>query len=104
VETPEWMFTGRAQWRVTEDFTVGFQGKHVGDRYTTDVNDEQSPGYNVFDIDLRYDLPFGAEGTSLQLNVTNIFDESTTPTSARARTRRPSRGSTRNCRPDGDLA
>ncbi|MCF8505471.1 MAG: TonB-dependent receptor [Caulobacter sp.] len=75
VETPEWMFTGRAQWRVTETFTVGFQGKHVGDRFTTDVNDEQSPGYNVFDMDLRYALPFGAEGTSLQLNVTNIFDE-----------------------------
>lgn len=75
VETPEWMFTARAQWHVTEDFTVGFQGKHVGDRFTTDVNDEQTPAYNVFDLDLRYDLPFGGEGTSLQLNVTNIFDE-----------------------------
>ena len=75
VETPEWMVTGRAQWRPTEDFTVGFQGKHVGDRFTTDVNDEQTPGYNVFDLDMRYDLPFGAEGTSIQLNVTNIFDE-----------------------------
>ncbi|CAN1540686.1 CirA Outer membrane receptor proteins, mostly Fe transport [Caulobacteraceae bacterium] len=75
VETPEWMFTARAQWKVTDDFTVGLQGKHVGDRFTTDVNDEQSPGYNVFDLDMRYDLPFGGEGTSLQLNVTNIFDQ-----------------------------
>lgn len=75
VETPEWMFTGRAQWHVTDAFTVGFQGKFVGDRYTTDVNDEQTDGYKVFDLDLRYDLPFGADGTSLQLNVTNIFDE-----------------------------
>ncbi|HRD26737.1 MAG TPA: TonB-dependent receptor [Caulobacter sp.] len=75
VETPEWMVTGRAQWRVTDAFTVGLQGKHVGDRYTTDVNDEQTPGYNVFDLDLRYALPFGGEGTSVQLNVTNIFDE-----------------------------
>jgi iron complex outermembrane receptor protein len=33
------------------------------------------PGYNVFDLDMRYDLPFGAEGTSIQLNVTNVFDE-----------------------------
>jgi len=74
VETPEWMFTARAQWRVTENLTVGFQGKHVGDRFTTDVNDELTPAYNVFDLDMRYQLPFG-ESSSIQLNVTNIFDE-----------------------------
>jgi iron complex outermembrane receptor protein len=74
VETPQWMFTARAQWKVTENFTVGFQGKHVGDRYTTDVNDQLTPAYNVFDLDMRYQLPFG-EGSSIQLNVTNIFDE-----------------------------
>ncbi|MBI5940767.1 MAG: TonB-dependent receptor [Caulobacterales bacterium] len=75
VETPEWMFTARAQWHMTDNFTVGFQGKHVGNRFTTDVNDEETPAYNVFDLDMRYDLPFGGEGTSIQLNVTNIFDE-----------------------------
>ena len=73
VETPEWTFAARAQWQVSDDLSVALQGKHVGDRFTTDVNDEQTPGYNVFDLDMRYALPFG-EGTYVQLNVTNIFD------------------------------
>lgn len=75
VETPEWMFSFRTQYDFTENLTVGFQGKYVGDRFTTDVNDEQTNAYKVFDLDMRYALPFGGEGTSLQVNVTNIFDE-----------------------------
>jgi iron complex outermembrane receptor protein len=76
VETPEWMFSFRTQWKATENLTVGFQGKHVGSRFTTDVNDEETPAYNVFDLDMRYDLPwFNDKGAYLQLNVTNLFDE-----------------------------
>ncbi len=75
VETPEWTFAMRAQWRLTDDLTFGFQGKRVGDRFTTDINDQITPAYTVFDMDLRYALPFGNEGTFLQLNVTNLFDE-----------------------------
>lgn len=76
VETPDWMFGLRAQWQATENLTVGFQGKKVGERYTTDINDEETPGYKVFDLDLRYDLPWlNEKGAFLQLNVTNIFDE-----------------------------
>ena len=74
VETPEWMFTFRAQYNFTENLTVGFQGKTVGERFTTDLNDEATPAYKVFDVDMRYNLPFG-ENTSLQLNVTNVFNE-----------------------------
>ena len=76
VETPDWMFGLRGQWTPTEYLTVGFQGKKVGERYTTDVNDEVTPGYMVFDFDLRYDLPWiNEKGAYLQLNVTNVFDE-----------------------------
>lgn len=76
VETPDWMFGLRAQWQATENLTVGFQGKKVGERFTTDVNDEYAPGYKVFDLDLRYDLPWLSEkGAYVQLNVTNLFDE-----------------------------
>jgi len=76
VETPEWMAAFRAQYNITEDLSVSLQGKHVGNRYTTDVNDEETPAYAVFDMDVRYDLPwFNDKGAYVQLNVTNIFDE-----------------------------
>lgn len=74
VETPEWQAAFRVDWDATDALHFGFQGKHVGDRYSTDVNDEQTPAYNIFDVDARYDLPWG-NGTYLQLNVTNLFDE-----------------------------
>lgn len=76
VETPEWMAAFRAQYNITEDLSVSLQGKHVGNRFTTDVNDEETPAYQVFDMDVRYDLPwFNDKGAYVQLNVTNIFDE-----------------------------
>ncbi len=76
VETPEWMAGVRAQWNVTEDFSVALQGKKVDSRFTTDVNDEQTPGYMVFDFDARYELPWiNDKGAYIQLNVTNLFDE-----------------------------
>jgi iron complex outermembrane receptor protein len=76
VETPDWMFGLRAQWNPTENLSVGFQGKKVGERFTTDVNDEVTPGYMVFDFDMRYDLPWlNEKGAFVQLNVTNLFDE-----------------------------
>jgi iron complex outermembrane receptor protein len=63
---------------------IGLQAKHTGERY---INDENLPiagypsatvgGYTLVDFDLRYDimeLPTG--GTmSVQLNLTNLFDE-----------------------------
>ncbi|HYE44515.1 MAG TPA: TonB-dependent receptor [Caulobacter sp.] len=76
VETPEWMAAFRAQYNISERLSVAVQGKHVGNRFTTDVNDEETPAYQVFDADLRYDLPwFGDKGSYIQLNVTNLFDE-----------------------------
>lgn len=76
VETPDWMFGLRGQWNPTENLSVGFQGKKVGERFTTDVNDEVTPGYMVFDFDMRYDLPWlNEKGAYVQLNVTNLFEE-----------------------------
>ena len=75
VETPDWTFSGRVQYKIGS-WRISFQGKYVGDRYSTDVNDEVAPNYTVFDADLRYNLsPFGLDGSYLQFNVTNIFDE-----------------------------
>ena len=43
VETPEWMYTLRGDWQVTNEFRMGLQAKYVDDRFTTDVNDEVIP-------------------------------------------------------------
>lgn len=75
VETPKWTFGGRLTYDFGK-FQVGFQGKFVGDRYMTDVNDQKVSSYTVFDADIRYDL--GGDGwkkSYIQLNVNNIFDE-----------------------------
>ena len=76
VETPEWMATFRGDWQATEELSFGLQAKWVDDRFTTDVNDEQTPGYTVVDFDARYDLTqtFGLKDAYIQLNVSNLFD------------------------------
>ncbi|MCA3698872.1 MAG: TonB-dependent receptor [Brevundimonas sp.] len=77
VETPEWTFNLRGQWAITDNWTVGLQGKYVDDRFTTDVNDEVAPSYTVVDFDSRYDLTdtFGIRNAFVQFNVTNVLDE-----------------------------
>jgi iron complex outermembrane receptor protein len=75
VETPKWTFAGRLTYDFGK-FQLGVQGKFVGDRYITDVNDVKVPHYTVWDTDLRYDL--GGDGwkkSYIQLNVTNMFNE-----------------------------
>ena len=77
VETPEWTYSLRANWDVTEAWSLGLQGKYVGERFTTDVNDEEVPSYVVVDFDSRYDLTdtFGIRNAFVQFNVSNLFDE-----------------------------
>ncbi len=77
VETPEWTFNLRGQWAITDNWTVGLQGKYVDERFTTDVNDETVPSYTVVDFDSRYDLTdtFGIRNAFVQFNVTNVLDE-----------------------------
>jgi len=76
VETPEWMFTFRADVDITDNVSAGLQGKKVDDRYATDLNDEVAPGYTVFDLDLTWKFHFrGIESGQVQFNVTNLLDE-----------------------------
>ncbi len=77
VETPDWTFSARADWDVTQDLSVGLQAKYVGERFATDINDEVSDSYVVADLDVRYDLTdtFGIRGAYVQVNVSNLFDE-----------------------------
>jgi iron complex outermembrane receptor protein len=76
VETPNWTFSLRADFDITESWHAGIQGKKVGDRFSTDLNDEVSPGYTVVDLDMDYKFKLsGNSNLQLQLNLTNLFDE-----------------------------
>lgn len=77
VETPDWTYSARIDWKVTPELNLGLQAKYVSDRFSTDVNDEIFPAYTVADFDARYDMTrlLGVRGAYLQVNVTNLFDE-----------------------------
>ncbi|HVM23741.1 MAG TPA: TonB-dependent receptor [Sphingomicrobium sp.] len=74
-ETPKWQFGGRAQYRLKQ-LSFGIQGKRVGSRFATDVNDVKLKGYTLVDLDARLDLDewVKTKNTYLQLNVQNLFD------------------------------
>jgi iron complex outermembrane receptor protein len=75
VETPDWQWFQRVEWDVTEAVSLGVQAKWVGERFTTDVNDEKSPSYGTVDADLRWSLPVSEDHPMyIQLNVRNLFD------------------------------
>lgn len=77
-ETPEWQFGGRVQYAIGP-FTFGLQGKHVGARFATDVNDVRLKGYQIVDFDARIALDkLGfriPERTYIQVNLQNVFDQ-----------------------------
>jgi iron complex outermembrane recepter protein len=74
--TPEEQYAVRASWDVTKDFAVALQGKYVGPRFSTDLNDEKIAEYVKFDLDARLALNIpGTRESYLQLNVLNLSDE-----------------------------
>ena len=73
VDTPEIQLGGRITYEIGA-LSIGFQGKYVGSRFVTDLNDLKVAGYTVFDADLRYRLDRVLKGSYVQLNLTNIFD------------------------------
>ncbi len=78
VEVPDWMFTYGGTYAINDDLTLALQGKYVGRRFATDVNDVKAPSYTTWNATLRYDLDqfgFVKQGSFLQLNVINLFDE-----------------------------
>ena len=76
VETPEWTYALRADFEVTDNLHFGLQGKQVSERFSTDLNDEVTAAYTVFDLDLSWDFTLpGFESAGLQFNVTNLTDE-----------------------------
>jgi iron complex outermembrane receptor protein len=76
VETPEWTYAARAEFNATEALRFALQGKHVGDRFATDNNDEVADAYTVVDLDVSFDFNVpGIESAQVQLNINNLLDE-----------------------------
>lgn len=75
-DTPEWTFAGRAEYTVG-NWDLGIQARYVGERFTNLTNTQTAQDYTVVDADLRWNFGalIGNEGTSLQLNIVNLFDE-----------------------------
>lgn len=80
VETPEYKFGGRVQFRPTENLEFGLEAEFVDSRFTNDLNTEQVDAYSIWDFDARYNLAglgerFGIEDAWVQFNVKNLFNE-----------------------------
>jgi len=75
VEVPEWMFNFGGTYDISKDLSLTLIGKYVGERFVSDVNDAKSPRYTVWNGSLRYYVPFLKQGSYLQLNAINLFDE-----------------------------
>ena len=75
-DTPEWTFAGRAEYTLG-NWDFGLQARYIGERFTNMTNTQTSPDYTVVDADLRWNFGslIGSEGTYLQVNVINLFDE-----------------------------
>ena len=76
VETPNNTYGARMELYPTQHMTVGLQGKLVGKRWSSDVNDASVSAYKLFDLDARYNFEIaGVKNLSLRANVSNLFDE-----------------------------
>ena len=61
---------------MNKNLVIGLQGKYVGERWATDVNDEKAKAYMTFDADLQLDLTdLGLKDMILQLNAINLLDK-----------------------------
>ncbi|MFT4074425.1 MAG: TonB-dependent receptor [Asticcacaulis sp.] len=77
-EVPDWMTTAGLTYKPFSDWTFNLNGKYVGKRYATDLNDLEVPSYTVWNGSVRWDLPslpLVKTGTYFQLNVINITNE-----------------------------
>ncbi len=77
-EVPDWMGTFGVVYKPFADFTFSLNGKYVGKRFATDLNDLSTPAYTTWNGSVRWDLPevaFTKPGTYFQLNVINLTNE-----------------------------
>lgn len=76
VETPDWTFGARVELTPVTNFSVGLEGKYVGDRFASDLNDYVARHYAVVDLDMGYKFELGNRRSVVaRLNISNLFDE-----------------------------
>jgi iron complex outermembrane receptor protein len=76
VETPKLTFATRADWKIVDGLRIGLQAKHVDKRFSTDLNNEETPAYTLVDLDASYQFSNpGWDWLKLKLNVSNLLDE-----------------------------
>jgi iron complex outermembrane recepter protein len=74
-ETPTWQYGGRVGVHFGP-VSAALQGKYVGSRFATDLNDVKVPSYFLADLDARVSLEdYGLEKTYIQVNVSNLFNK-----------------------------
>lgn len=76
-ETPHWQIGGRVNVELGP-VEFGIQGKSVGSRFATDVNDVKVKPYVLVDLDARWNLGSLTQMLNksyLQVNVQNLFDK-----------------------------
>jgi iron complex outermembrane receptor protein len=76
VETPEWTYGARLEFRPLANLLLGVEGKYVSERFTTDLNDAKVDAYTTVNLNAKYDFEVGGtKGMSIRLNVFNLLDE-----------------------------
>jgi iron complex outermembrane receptor protein len=76
VETPEYTYGGRVDLNPIPNLSVGFEGKFVDERYTTDINDAKVGSYTLFQFNAGYEFDVARlKGLRAQFVVYNLFDE-----------------------------
>lgn len=73
-ETPRKMVTWGATYDFADELHFSVSGKYVGNRFSTDMNDDVAPQYTTWNASMRWDFLPTNKDTYLQFNVINLFD------------------------------
>ncbi len=75
-ETPKWTLRGRVQYAVIPELRFAIESEYTSRRNQTEDNNAFVPDYYTVNADVAYDLDkLGLVGSSLRLNVDNLFDK-----------------------------
>jgi iron complex outermembrane recepter protein len=73
---PNWTFAGYLQYNVVPTLHFSLGAKFVGRKFATETNNIKVPSYYKVNTSVAYDLDdLGMVGSSLRLNVDNLFDK-----------------------------
>jgi iron complex outermembrane receptor protein len=73
VLTPDTEYAGRVTYDIGP-LKFGFEGKYLGSRFISDVNDAKIPAYAIFNMDARLTLPYLNHQAYIQFNAQNMFN------------------------------